>query len=206
MAKEGLYFFIPFLVLAASFFYLFNRDLDLVYAYWGIAIFFIGDLVLLFFRDPERKAPEGDDLILAPADGRVLVSEKKNDHCQVSIFMSIFNVHINRIPVTGIVERVEYKPGKFKMAFKKDITDINERFEIDIKSDKGNITMHQVAGVLARRVVCRLRKGQQVKKGERFGLIRFGSRVDLFLPSGVILEVEKGQKVKGVKSIIGRFN
>jgi len=206
MAKEGFYFFLPCLLIAAFFFYLFKHDPDMDYIYIGLAFFILGNLLLLFFRDPERKIPEGDDLIVSPADGRVLIAEETGDNLLVSIFMSVFNVHINRAPVTGIVERLDYKPGKFKAAFKKDAADVNERFEIEIKTDKGNIVMHQIAGVLARRVVCRLKKGQQVTKGERLGLIRFGSRVDLFLPASVKLEVHKGQRVKGGKSIIGRFS
>ena len=197
MAKEGLVFYLPFLLLTAFFFYLFYHSSDVDYAYWGVAIFMFGNLVLLFFRDPERKIPEGGDLIVSPADGKILMAEKIGDIYRVSIFMSIFNVHINRIPATGVIVRVEYKPGRFKAAFNENAGDINERFEIDIKTDRGNIVMHQIAGVVARRVVCRLRRDQRVNKGERFGLIRFGSRVDLFLPSNVTLDVRKGQKVKG---------
>ena len=205
MAKEGFYFFLPFVALMALCFYLYYITLHFNYIYAGIIIFFVGDLVLLFFRDPQRKIPDGDGLIVSPADGRVLFVEQKKDHYFISIFMSVFNVHINRVPVTGVVKRLDYRPGKFKAAFKKDAADINERFEIEIKTDKGNVTMHQVAGLIARRVVCRLKNGQNVTKGERLGLIRFGSRVDLFLPLTAKIEVKQGQKVKGAKNIIGRM-
>jgi phosphatidylserine decarboxylase len=205
MAKEGFYFFLPFVALMALFFFLFYYHPYMQYIYLAIASFIVGDLVLLFFRDPERKIPEGDDLIVSPADGRVLFVEKEENRYFISIFMSVLDVHINRVPVNGVVERLDYRPGKFKAAFKKEATDINERFEIEIKTDKGNVIMHQVAGLIARRVVCRLKKGQDVTKGQRLGLIRFGSRVDLFLPLTAQIEVKKGQKVKGAKSVIGRM-
>jgi len=205
MAKEGLYFFLPFLVIAAIFFYLFDRSLNMTYIHLGIASFIFGCLIMLFFRDPERKLPEGDNLIVSPADGKIVGIENRSDMQVISIFLSIFNVHVNRIPVSGVVHRLKYKKGKFKAAFNKEASDINERFEIEIKTDKGNVIIHQIAGVLARRVVCRLREGQTVKVGDRFGLIRFGSRVDLFLPLSAELEVAKGQRVKGTKTVIGRL-
>ena len=206
MAREGIYFYLPFLAIAAFFFYLFNRSLDMNYVYLGAFMFFVGNLVLLFFRDPNRRVPNGENLVVSPADGKIIVAESSNGKQIISIFMSVLDVHINRVPVTGIVERVEHKPGKFKAAFRSDALDVNERMEIEIKTDKGNVVMHQVAGVIARRVVCRLKKGQSVKAGDRLGLIRFGSRVDLFLPPEVKLEVNIGQKVKGAKTLIGRFN
>ena len=205
MAKEGFLFYLPFLIIAAIFFYLYDRSLSMLFIYLGFASFLFGNLVLLFFRDPERKIPQEEDIIVSPADGKIMLIEEVAGHRLVSIFMSVLNVHINRVPVSGIVERLDYKPGKFKAAFNREAVDINERLEIEIKSDKGNVVMHQVAGVLARRIVCRLKVGQQVKIGDRFGMIRFGSRVDLFLPSSVSIDVTKGQKVEGGKSIIGRF-
>jgi len=205
MAKEGLYFFLPFLVIAVIFFYLFGRSLNMTYIHLGVVSFIFGCLIMLFFRDPERKLPQGDNLIVSPADGKVVKIESKSDMKVISIFLSIFNVHINRVPVSGVVHRLKYQKGKFKAAFSKEASDINERFEIEIKTDKGNVITHQIAGVLARRVVCRLREGQSVKIGDRFGLIRFGSRVDLFLPLSAELEISKGQRVKGAKTIIGRL-
>lgn len=205
MAKEGLYFYLPFLVIAAFFFYLFDKTPNITFIYLGVFIFIIGNLVLLFFRDPERKVQVSDGVIVSPADGKIMLVEKTDGRQLVSIFMSVLNVHINRIPVSGIIERLDYKPGKFKAAFNREAMDINERFEIEIKTDKGNVEIHQVAGVLARRIVCRLKKGQQVKIGQRFGLIRFGSRVDLYLPSTVTLDIQQGQKVKGAETIIGSF-
>jgi len=205
MAREGIIFFFPFLVIAAIFFYIFNKQPNMTFIYMGVISFAFACMLILFFRDPERKIPEGEDLVVSPADGRVMNIEKTNDRIVVTVFLSIFDVHINRIPVTGQVERLNYRPGKFKAAYKKSASDINERFEIEIKTDKDNVTVHQIAGILARRVVCRLKKGQFVAKGDRFGLIRFGSRVDLFLPITSQVDVKKGQKVTGGETVIGRL-
>jgi len=205
MAKEGLCFFLPFLIIAVIFFFLFNSSLNMTFIHLGVASFIFGCLIMLFFRDPERKVPSGDNLIVSPADGKVVNIENNNDMKVVSIFLSVFDIHINRIPVAGVIRRLKYKKGKFKAAFNKEASDINERFEIEIKTDKGNVIVHQIAGVLARRVVCHLQEGQAVKTGDRFGLIRFGSRVDLFLPLSTELEVAKGQRVKGASTIIGRL-
>jgi phosphatidylserine decarboxylase len=109
------------------------------------------------------------------------------------------------VPVSGKVERVEYKPGKFLAAFKKEASRSNERFEIEIKTDKGSVVLHQIAGIIARRVVCRLKKDQEVKAGDRFGMIRFGSRVDLFLPPSAELKVKRGQRVKGGQTLLGKM-
>jgi len=205
MAKEGLIVFFPFFFLAILLFYLFSRSFNINFVYLSVISFAIGCILMLFFRDPERKIPDGDNLIVSPADGKIVNIEKNNSRVVVSIFLSIFNVHINRIPVTGRVTRLAYKPGKFFAAFKKSASELNERFEIEIETDRGPVVVHQIAGVLARRVVCRLKKEQSVKIGDRFGLIRFGSRVDLFLPVSSQLQVKKGQKVKGGETIIGRL-
>ena len=117
----------------------------------------------------------------------------------------MFNVHINRAPVAGVVKRAFYRKGKFLAAFREQASDINERYELEIDNPSGKVVVHQIAGVIARRVVCRAKEGQSLKTGERFGLIRFGSRVDLFLPQNVSIEVRKGKKVKGGKTIMGKW-
>ncbi len=205
MAREGLLFFLPFMVLSILFFYVFRSHPDMLYVYLGSGFFCFGCLIILFFRDPERRIPQGNDLIVSPADGRVIQLREDKRQVIISIFMSIFNVHINRVPVSGVVERIEYKPGKFLTAFKDSASRLNERFEIEIRTNKGTVVLHQIAGVVARRVVCRLKKGQEVRAGDRFGMVRFGSRVDLFLPLSVEIEVKKGQKVKGGQTLIGRM-
>jgi len=205
MAREGIIFFLPFLIVAVIFFYLFQKQPNMTFIYLGVVSFAFACMLILFFRDPERKIPEGENLIVSPADGKIMNIEKTEDQIVVTIFLSIFDVHVNRIPVTGQVVRLNYRPGKFKAAFMESASEVNERFEIEIITDKGNVTIHQIAGILARRVVCRLKDKQLVKKGDRFGLIRFGSRVDLFLPVTSQVDVKKGQKVIGGETVIGRL-
>lgn len=205
MAREGFYFALPFFLLAILFFYLFQKfpHMDLVYL--AVCSLIVAFLFMSFFRDPDRRIPEGDGLIVSPADGRVVALERREDCFVLSIFLSILNVHINRVPVSGVVQRVKYQPGKFRPAFQKKAAEQNERFEITIKADNYSIDVHQVAGILARRVVCRLTEGQEVRRGERFGMIRFGSRVDLMLPLDTSFEVQEGKRVKGGSTIIGRL-
>jgi phosphatidylserine decarboxylase len=205
MAKEGIFFYLPYVVLAFVFIYIIGRLPNMIWVYLGIGSFIFGCLLMLFFRDPDRPIPEGDDLIVSPADGKIMSIEKSGEMNVVTIFLSIFNVHINRIPVTGTVRRLKYKRGRFKAAFNSEASSLNERFEIEISTDKGNVIVHQIAGIIARRVVCRLQEGQSVKTGDRFGLIRFGSRVDLFLPLASEIDVKIGQRVKGAKTVIGRL-
>lgn len=205
MAREGLFFSLPFLVLSMVFYFIFKKHPDMFYIYLGSSFFCFGCLIILFFRDPERKIPQGKDLIVSPADGRVVEIKKVNRQVVISIFMSIFNVHINRVPVSGKVERVEYRPGKFFAAFKKKSSQSNERFDIEIKTDKGNVVLNQIAGIVARRVVCRLKKGQDVRAGDRFGMIRFGSRVDLFLPLSVEVRIKRGQRIRGGQTVLGKM-
>jgi phosphatidylserine decarboxylase len=203
MAREGFIVFIPCVIIMMMLLYVFNRTLNINYAYWAAGVFFLGALVSLFFRDPDRKIPQGDDLILSPADGKIMNIDTNENGTTITIFLSVFNVHINRVPVDGIVKRVTYKPGKFLAAFKESASIENERNEIEIETPKGNVIVHQIAGLIARRVVCRLKEGQTVKAGDRLGLIRFGSRVDIFLPPSAIIEVKKGQKVNGALTILG---
>ncbi len=205
MAKEGFYFYLPFVLLAAIFFYIVYQDPQVNYLYLAAASLAIGNLVLLFFRDPKRKVPEGDNLIVSPADGKVIAIEEHDDCRQVSIFLSIFNVHVNRIPVSGIVESVERKKGKYKAAFNKQASKINNRVETEINSDNGPVRVHQVSGMVARRIICRVKHGQNVKKGDKLGLIMFGSRVDLFVPLNASIEISVGKWVYGAKTVIGRF-
>ncbi len=205
MAKEGFYFYLPFVILTAVFFFLFYRNYDINYTYWAVAFFMFGNLLLLFFRDPQRKIPEGDDIVVAPADGKVVSIEEHDGYRQISIFLSIFNVHVNRVPMAGRVNRVKVKPGKYLAAFNKQASEVNQRTEIDFETDRGQVRVHLIAGILARRIKCRVSESQTVKKGDRLGLIMFGSRVDLFIPLEVKVDINIGDKVKGAKTIIGRF-
>lgn len=168
---------------------------------------------LFFFRDPERTIPPGEDLILSAADGTVVdikeVQEDKfikNRAKQVSIFLSVFNVHVNRVPISGRVGYFNYVPGKFIQAYKDKASEDNEQTIIGIENSKTKIVMKQIAGILARRIVCNIREGNSVNRGERFGMIKFGSRVDMIFPQDVEVVVNVGQKVKGGESIIAKIH
>lgn len=162
-----------------------------------------------FFRDPERHPPVDAAALLAPADGRVTEAgpapEDEPGVQRVSIFLSIFDVHINRAPAAGKVRAVRYRQGAFRAAFRKDAAERNERNELEMTTERGTLRIRQIAGVVARRIVCRVRAGDRLARGERFGLIRFGSRTDLFLPAGVSLCVRAGDRVRGGLTVIGRW-
>ncbi len=166
--------------------------------------------VLFFFRDPERPLPKGENLVVSPADGRVVVIKDvyepdylKQDVKQVSIFLSVFNVHVNRAPVGGIVETVKYNPGRFHVAAVEKASLENEQTGMVIVHGKHKLLVKQIAGLIARRIVCYAKPGDALAPGERYGLIRFGSRVDLFLPRDTVLKVKVGDRIKGVRDIIG---
>lgn len=205
MAKDGLFFALPLLILSAVFLFLYKASASMASLYLFVGFFIISTFVSLFFRDPERKIPEEADLILSPADGKIQDIKTKDGQTVISIFLSVFNVHINRAPVAGTVKRVFYRKGKYLAAFKEDASDVNERYELEIENPMGKIVVHQIAGVIARRVVCRAKEGQSVKAGDRFGLIRFGSRVDIFLPPTAVVVISKGKKVKGGLTVIGKW-
>jgi len=168
--------------------------------------------VLFFFRDPEREPGAEDKAILTPADGRVLGAwtlEKGENPLgtkalKLSVFMSLFNVHVNRIPTGGRISRILYRPGAFFAANLDKASEKNEQNAITLDTQDGRqIVFVQIAGVIARRIACWVREGDKVQAGQRFGLIRFGSRLDIFLPEGSRVAVQKGEKVKAGKTIIG---
>ena len=157
-----------------------------------------------FFRNPRRQVPRGEGLILSPADGRIVVVDKESRGTKVSIFMSVFNCHVNRAPVAGRIAEISYQPGKFLPASKGEASHQNERNAIRLQGAKGlSMRFVQVAGILARRIVCYVHRGDQVQRGEIFGTILFGSRVDIYLPRRVAVRVRKGERVKGGKSVLG---
>ena len=179
---------------------------------WAAAVFgFVTFCVAAFFRDPDRNPPAGEDLILSPADGRLIeIRETKGNGAaepgtRLSIFMSPLDVHVNRAPVRGTVEDVEYKKGQFIAAYKESSSENNERNALTLVDSRGvRLRVVQIAGVVARRIVCKVRKGDVLEAGQRFGIIMFGSRVDVFLPPGARLEVSEGQRVKGGETILAR--
>jgi len=179
----------------------------------GIILGILALAVTAFFRDPERHIPADENLVVSPADGRVVsIAEIEGDRMfsdartRVSIFLSPLDVHINRTPVTGRIEDVRYQRGKFFAAYKKEASERNEQNALKVVDPRGRcLGVVQIAGVLARRIVCRVSRGDTLSRGERFGLIMFGSRTDTYLPAGCRVEVAEGQRVKGGETILGRF-
>jgi phosphatidylserine decarboxylase len=179
---------------------------------WTMAIPFVvlGGFFIFFFRDPERRAPgAAADLVLSPADGRVKVAgpamasaAPAGEWQQISIFLSPMDVHVNRVPVSGRVTRVLFRRGLFLPAYRPDATTANERSEIWIDHGGQLVVARQIVGVLARRVVCRLQIGAEVRAGDRFGIMKFGSRMDVFLPLTATIRVAVGEKVRGGETVI----
>jgi phosphatidylserine decarboxylase len=182
---------------------------------WVPAVLFVAlsGFFVFFFRDPERSPPPADShgghAVLAPADGRVLVAGSAEPGVappgiwlQISIFLSPMDVHVNRMPVSGQVSRVTYIPGRFLPAYRPDAASSNERSEIWIDHGGQMVVARQIVGILARRVVCRAQVGAQVRAGDRFGIMKFGSRMDIFLPPGATLQVRVGQMVRGGETVI----
>ena len=168
--------------------------------------------LVFFFRDPKRIIPKEENLILSPADGCIDEIERlpwvnflEGAGIRVSIFMSIFDVHINRLPINGEVRYIKHRPGKFLPAFTKDSSEENAQTEIGIESPHLRIILRQIVGFTARRIMCRLKVGDKIKIGEKFGMIKFGSRVELMLPQSVEARVELRDKVKAGETIIGVF-
>jgi len=176
----------------------------------GYVAFALLLFVLFFFRDPERTISGGKGIVVSPADGKVIVIKDiyepdylKQDVKQISIFLSVFNVHVNRTPIGGTVETVKYNPGKFLVASVDKASLDNEQTGMVISDGKNKVLVKQIAGLIARRIVCYAKTGDTVKAGERYGLIRFGSRVDLFLPKNTDLMVKVGDRIKGARDVIG---
>jgi phosphatidylserine decarboxylase len=162
--------------------------------------------VCFFFRNPERAIPNGANLVVSPADGKVVKIQKcENGDRVISIFLSIFNVHMNRSPIAGALELLEYKRGKFKAAYDEAASHVNEQNILTIEGDGIRIEVKQIAGLIARRVVCWKKQGESLKRGELFGLIRFGSRVDIVVPEKVQIAVEVGDRVYGGSSVLGEY-
>jgi phosphatidylserine decarboxylase len=166
--------------------------------------------MLYFFRDPERRIPQEENIFVSPADGRVILIQNvredqylKSDAAQISIFMSPLNVHVNRAPCDGAVESVVHTPGRFLSAFKHEASLQNENIAMVMDTRHGKILVRQVAGFLARRAVCRVKPGDALKTGDRYGIIKFSSRLDIFLPATAKIKVKLGDKVKAGETILG---
>ena len=202
IAKEG-FIYIAGCLLFATFLFALCKPISGI----GLAL---TAFVVFFFRDPHRNHSQDSTHIISPADGAVMsitpLLEKdfmKCDAIKVTIFLSLFNVHINRSPIAGTVKYVKYRPGKFLPAFKSHASEINERNAIGIEGQGIKIIVHQITGFIARRIVCRVKEGDVLEKGERFGLIKFGSCTEIIVPSNVEIKVKPGDKIKGASTIIG---
>ncbi len=205
LASEGNPFIIIFAIITALT-YIFGKP-------W-IAAFPLGLTIFMafFFRDPERKIPEGERLFVSPADGKVIlikdIYEKdylKSDTKEISIFMSPLNVHVNRAPCDGNVSIIKYSPGRFKAAYKDEASIKNENIVMVLDGKEGRVLVRQVAGFLARRAVCKAKVGDVLRRGERYGIIKFGSRLDVYLPKDVKITVKLGEKVKAGETVIARY-
>ena len=203
IAGEGWPFLLPMVLLTALFYSFGWKNIGTVSL--ALTLF-----TLFFFRDPERIVAQGKGVVVSPADGRVIVVKDtfepdylKQNMKQVSIFLSVFNVHVNRAPYGGRVEVIRYNPGKFHIASVDKDSLENEQTAMIITDGKNRILVKQIAGLIARRIVCYAKPGDTLATGERYGLIRFGSRVDIFLPKDAELRVKVGDRIKGARDIIG---
>ena len=181
-------------------------------ALWSIPMWIIFVFVLQFFRDPPREIPQQAGVVLSPADGRVIKVERtqdpyaQRDAILVSVFMNVFNVHSNRSPVDGKVEKIEYFPGKFVNADLDKASAENERNAVVLKTADGQtVTFVQVAGLIARRILCYIKAGDTLTRGQRYGFIRFGSRVDVYLPLTATVKVAIGDKVSATTTILAKL-
>jgi phosphatidylserine decarboxylase len=202
VASEGWPFIIPLAVVTVLLFALGWKNA-------GVVLLVLTLFVLFFFRDPERAVPGGEGVVVSPADGKVIVIKDihepdylKEDVKQISIFLSVFNVHVNRIPVEGTVEVVKYNPGKFHVASVDKASLMNEQTAMVIAKGRNKVLVKQIAGLIARRIICYAKPGDTVTTGERYGLIRFGSRVDIFLPKDAELKVKLGDRIEGARDVI----
>jgi phosphatidylserine decarboxylase len=202
MVKEGYYFGLPLLLLGG-----------LAYlAQWPITAVLVVCLALFvfsFFRDPERVIPKDAGVIVSPADGKVVVVTEEEYEGRtgkrVSIFLAVWNVHVNRSPADGVIEKLEYKPGKFLAAMRERASMENEQNVFILSTDSGQMVFKQIAGLIARRVVSWKNSGERVTRGERIGLVRFGSRADVWMPKEAEILVKVGDNVKGGASVLARW-
>jgi len=167
----------------------------------------ITGLIVWFYRDPDRDIPSEPGLFVSPADGKVVEVEQTSHELigksqKIGIFMNVFSVHVNRVPCDGIIEYMNYVPGKKIAAFSPKASEINERFYVGLRTPHGPVLLVQIAGLLARRIVCRRRVGDVLERGERYGMIKLGSKVDVYLPEDVAVRVKIGDKVYAGESVI----
>jgi phosphatidylserine decarboxylase len=202
MVKEGYYFGLPLLVLGGAAYI----------AQWTIVAVVLVCLALFvfsFFRDPERVVPAEPGAVVSPGDGRVVVVTDEEDAGRpgkrISIFLAVWNVHVNRAPAAGVITKMEYRPGKFLAAMRERASTENEQNVFTLSTDAGDMVFKQIAGLIARRVVSWKQEGERVARGERIGLVRFGSRVDVWMPKDAEILVRVGENVRGGSSVLARW-
>ena len=198
LAREGMPFIIVPLAVAVGF---------AVFGFWVLAVFFflLAAFMAFFFRDPRRVPPNEEGVIVSAADGTVTRIEQNESGKLVSVFLSPLNVHINRSPIAGRIAKLEYIRGKKLPATKNEASFVNERNSLTIEGEHMTVVCTQIAGILARRIVCRVKEGDNLTIGEKFGLIKFSSRTDVLMPANVELAVKIGDKVKGGLTVIARI-
>jgi phosphatidylserine decarboxylase len=202
--KDGLIFILPTLAVSGILFLL-------RFSWTGTFVLLVAAFIVYFFRDPEREIPAGERVVLSPADGKIVTIKPFPDWrgpfgeslVRISIFLSVFDVHVNRAPIAGLVQEVKHTPGRFKAAWGEEASQENEQTLLRFATPDGDVWVKLIAGLIARRIVCRVGPGQKVEAGQRIGLIRFGSRVDCILPEATVLRVRRGQMVKGGTTVLG---
>lgn len=199
IVKESIpYIVVPVLLAAAA----------AALGFWYVAaiLFLVALFMAFFFRDPKREPPSDPDVVVSPADGKVTRVDAAESGTVVSIFLSPFDVHINRSPIPGKIVDVLYSPGKFLMATNEKASLVNEQNALTIQGEKITVVCKQIAGILARRIVCWKATGDSLGLGERFGMIKFSSRTDVLLPANVRVTVKEGERVRGGITVIGRIS
>ena len=208
MAREGLPFVAAGALLALACWFAQRWLPGLVHGVWLFAV--VAGFMAFFFRDPRRQSPQESGAVLSAADGRVVSIHRLERDAyvdgpamRISVFLSVLNVHVNRIPFAGEVDFVDRRTGRYRVAFADEASEQNEQSVIGIRSGQHRLVVKQIVGILARRIACYLQSGQHVEVGQRFGLIRFGSRVDLILPESAQIRVTVGDRVRAGETVIG---
>ncbi|MBI5267317.1 MAG: phosphatidylserine decarboxylase family protein [candidate division Zixibacteria bacterium] len=213
IAREGLPFILIALAIASTALWGATRWNSLTLTIIATLFALVTIAVTMFFRDPDRSCADEPGLVVSPADGTILSIDTLSNHpvtgagtLKISMFLSVANVHVNRVPISGRVDYVKYVPGKFLVAYLPKASEDNEHTEIGMTDSTGRkVVFKQIAGTIARRIVCRIKGGEELAIGSRFGLIRFGSRMEVFLPAGSAVTVATGDKVRGGETVIGRL-
>lgn len=199
IAREGWIFFFPLVALTLALL------LFRVPFYWTLLAGILAFYVAWFFRNPYRQIPDDEKAIISPADGKVVAVRQLEDGRHfISVFLNIFNVHVNRCPIAGKVTEVKHTSGKFLAAYKPEASELNEQNLLTIRDGDFTVDVIQIAGLIARRIICWTKPEEEVRLGQRFGLIRFGSRVDIYLPENCEVKVQVGQIIKGGSMMIAR--